>query len=180
MQTNFKVLLSTTLLIIMNGVGNAATVTVPNTFTSGTAAKASEVNANFQALATGINNLAAQSGINFSKPCVTSDLNGTWDFFVVVHGTIPQISQGNIVFNNGVFTSGTFAYVLISNGQIGSSTVTSFTVTGTATCAFTGVMTTSTGAVINFTFAMDATRGNMAGLATSTGLYGSVSGVRVY
>jgi hypothetical protein len=43
-------------LVLLAQASNAPTVTVPNTFTPGTPAKAEDVNANFTALATAINN----------------------------------------------------------------------------------------------------------------------------
>ncbi len=59
--------------------GNQATaqVTVPNTFVAGAAAKASEVNANFQALAAAINSLAARVA-KAEGQVLAADLAGTY------------------------------------------------------------------------------------------------------
>jgi hypothetical protein len=50
-----KQLLGLMLMMMYAGMANAGQVTVPNTFTSGTKARAAEVNANFTALEQGVN-----------------------------------------------------------------------------------------------------------------------------
>jgi hypothetical protein len=59
--------------------GNAlAQTTVPHNFTSGTAARASEVNANFQALVTAIDNLSARVARLEGGPVTDADVVGTY------------------------------------------------------------------------------------------------------
>ncbi len=66
------------LLLALNSTVFAQT-TVPFTFTSGTAAKASEVNADFQALATAIDALSARiNKLDGTTPVTTADLAGTY------------------------------------------------------------------------------------------------------
>jgi len=53
-------------------------VTVPNTFVAGAPAKAADVNANFQALATAINSLNTRVGKLEGGPVTSSDLVGSY------------------------------------------------------------------------------------------------------
>ncbi len=59
-----------TLVIVGISVLTYAAVTIPYTFTSGTTAKSSEVNANFQAIATAMNN----------RTSAISNMAGTWNY----------------------------------------------------------------------------------------------------
>lgn len=74
-----------TVVIIGGGVlAYATTVTIPNTFVSGTTAKASDVNANFTALADAINNRASASLANVA---------GTWNY--TLNGSFIEALSGN-------------------------------------------------------------------------------------
>lgn len=119
-----------------------AQVTVPNTFTAGTPAKASEVNANFTALANAINNLTANSGGTLTAVTGYSDTYGASsavaDRNVWVYRETNS-NTGNIgysvwmLYKNGTVkvdnaTDTTFPYVqafLSVSSDTGGSTVTS-------------------------------------------------------
>lgn len=78
-----------------------ATVTIPNNFTADTTAKASEVNANFQALADAINNRTSATLVGMA---------GTWNY--TRNGSYLNTSSGNTICTY----SGTGTLTLNSNG----------------------------------------------------------------
>jgi len=141
------------LLLVLSGVGLAQT-TVPNTFTAGTAAKASEVNANFQALATAIDNLGSRVS-KLEGTLSTADVAGTYAFASLEVETFTganvnvasslgivhhQNGNGTFTFNaNGTFTfsqttsSSKLTFLLNS----ASATETIETIPGTATGTWT-------------------------------------------
>lgn len=83
--------LATFLFCIFSSSALAQT-TVPHTFTSGSAARASEVNENFQALATAINNLTTRVN-KLEGQLVAGDLAGTYSNFVFGVLATPQPSN---------------------------------------------------------------------------------------
>ena len=69
----------------------AAPVTVPNTFTAGTPAKAADVNANFQALVTAINTLSARvDKLDGTTAITAADVVGTY----TMNGLMVQVFKG--------------------------------------------------------------------------------------
>jgi cytoskeletal protein RodZ len=64
------------LVLLLSGAANAQT-TVPNTFVAGTPAKAADVNADFQALVTAINNLATRVS-KLEGKFTAADIAGTY------------------------------------------------------------------------------------------------------
>lgn len=83
MQKIFSIILLTTV-----SCGVFAQTAVPHTFTAGTAAKASEVNANFQSLATSIDALVSRLDILEGKPSAftVSALSGTYKLLNIYSG----------------------------------------------------------------------------------------------
>jgi len=75
MRTQYLALAIAALTLV--GPHASAQVTVPNTFVAGAAARAADVNANFQALATAINGLAARVAKTEGQ-VVMADLVGTY------------------------------------------------------------------------------------------------------
>lgn len=99
------------LLLALNSTVLAQT-TVPFTFTSGTAAKASEVNADFQALATAIDNLTARVS-KLEGQFTAADVAGTYAFMSleveIGTGLVSMIhhasGNGSVTLNaNGAFS----------------------------------------------------------------------------
>lgn len=102
------------LLLLLSSAVFAET-TVPYTFVSGTAAKASEVNADFAALVTAINNLEAKVTALEAKvvPSTAASLAGTYDVYEVTidvddlgihsglqyYGIAGSAASGTAVFN---------------------------------------------------------------------------------
>lgn len=79
MSISLKTFLSIALLSVAVQGSNAGTVTIPNAFTSGTPAKAADVNANFSALATAVNASAADiSVLQSALASVGLSYKGTW------------------------------------------------------------------------------------------------------
>ncbi len=100
-------------LLTLGTLGNPAIaqVTVPHTFTSGTPAKASEVNAYFQALVTAINSVSDRVA-KLEGTITAADIVGTYQFEnlqvgIDVPSGDPEVIgyHGPIIFNaNGTFT----------------------------------------------------------------------------
>lgn len=120
---------SAVLAVLLAGVCSAASaqVTVPNTFSAGAPARAADVNANFQALATAVNGLAGR----------VARLEG-------------QVTAADLV---GTYTINYFQTEMVGAG--GNSHVASYAAGGTATLAANGVATlspiTEVGHQLNFT-----------------------------
>lgn len=66
----------------VSSVGVMAQVTVPNTFAAGSPARAADVNANFQALATAINGLTTRVN-RLEGGLAAADIPGTYNFSVL-------------------------------------------------------------------------------------------------
>jgi hypothetical protein len=131
------------LLLLLSSAGLAQT-TVPFAFAAGTTAKASEVNADFQALATAIDNLASRVS-KLEGTLSVGDVAGTYNIVAmglevnapsttnssVIHAT----SSGNVTLDaNGTFSwsqSLTDAKLSISLGAPGSTAATTFSSTET-------------------------------------------------
>jgi len=73
-----------------------AQTTVPHTFTAGAAAKASEVNANFAALATGINNLASRVDRLEGGALTNASIAGTYRIFGFQTGLLAGTGPGTV------------------------------------------------------------------------------------
>ena len=85
-------------------------VTVPNSFTSGTPAKASEVNANFQALATAVNNLNARIA-KLEGNITSSDIVGTYKITSLnIENYITTNSSGTLYQKSDYVVSGTAVF----------------------------------------------------------------------
>lgn len=82
-------------MTVLCGVASAQT-TVPNTFTAGTAAKAAEVNANFQALATAINALATRVA-RLDGPPTAAGLAGTYAVNGIQTELVPGSGSGRVI-----------------------------------------------------------------------------------
>ena len=112
-------LLVVTLCVFLSAAVNAQ-VTVPNTFTAGTPAKASEVNANFQALVTAVNSLTARVG-KLEGQVTAADLAGTYS----LHQFQTELG-GGVAQRVATYTSnGTATVTLAANGAVTISSVTS-------------------------------------------------------
>jgi VCBS repeat-containing protein len=114
------------LLSLFGGIVFAQT-TVPNTFTAGTAAKASEVNANFHALATAIDNLESRVS-KLEGTLTAADVAGTYAFAsleaeTITNANVNVASSQGIVHHqssNGTFTfnaNGTFSFSAPNNSS---------------------------------------------------------------
>ncbi len=127
-----------TLVILGISVLAYATVTIPNTFTSGTTAKSSEVNANFTALADAMNNRTSATLANMA---------GTWSytqFGSFLNGS-PSAAPLCTVSHWGTLTlnaNGTFSDVqtTVNNNCVGSGGSSIYLNTGGT---FTGTWTVS-------------------------------------
>lgn len=100
-------LLSTLVLTAATFAAQAQT-SVPNTFTAGTPAKASEVNANFQALVTAINGLNTRVS-KLEGKITSADMIGTY----VLHRLQTELGTGRVA----VYTSGPTTLKLEANGS---------------------------------------------------------------
>lgn len=78
-----------------SSISVSAQVTVPNTFTAGAPAKAAEVNANFQALASAINTLTARVA-KLDGQAVAADLVGTYAVNGIQTGLTPGTGGGHV------------------------------------------------------------------------------------
>lgn len=119
-----------------------ATVTIPNIFTADTTAKASEVNANFQAVADAINNRTSAT---------LAGMAGTWNY--TKNGS--HLNIGDTICT----TSGTGTLTLYSNGTLSDVQDDTYNY-----CQGTGVVT-NTGATYTGTWTVSA---NGAGTLTYT------------
>jgi hypothetical protein len=96
------------LMLLCAAGGTAlAQTTVPHTFTSGTQARASEVNANFQALATAIDNLSARVG-KLEGGTTDADVVGTYSWRALQIGVgwevAPRPADIEAIVYAGTFT----------------------------------------------------------------------------
>src|SRR5258706_4460391 len=112
------------LLSVLSGVAFAQT-TVPNTFTRGTAAKASEVNANFQALATAIDNLGSRVS-KLEGTITATDVAGTYAFASLEAETFTGANV-NVASSVGIIhhQNGNGTFTLNANGTFSFSATTS-------------------------------------------------------
>jgi hypothetical protein len=90
------------------GQSARAQVTVPHVFTPGTPARATEVNENFQALATAINGLAARLSKLEGGPTTDADVVGNYTLSIL------QVGNGEVAVGNGdseaISYDGTFTF----------------------------------------------------------------------
>jgi hypothetical protein len=145
-------------LVALATLGNTAMaqVTVPNTFTSGTPAKASEVNANFQALATAINSLSDRVA-KVEGTITAADVIGTYQFENLQIGIDAPSGETEVIAYHGPFT---------------------FNANGTFTSTFTGALYSKTGPepddgtiTGNWTFANGKVTFTVTGDTSSSTLY---------
>jgi len=139
-------------------LGAQAQVTIPNTFTSGSSVSSSQMNANFGAVATAINNLAARVS-KLEGVITAADIVGTY----TVSGLQVELNQNHIAHytyaGTAVFAAnGNFTLTTTATGQqynTLSETATVFsgsggnTSTDTSTWALIG-STVSIGGVFNY------------------------------
>ncbi|ALT77992.1 hypothetical protein [Paucibacter sp. KCTC 42545] len=102
----------------------SAQVTVPNTFVAGAPAKAADVNANFQALATAINSLNTRVGKLEGGPVTSSDLVGSYTINAI------QTELGGAGINPGKFVSTYVAKGTISFSADGTGKIKGYVETG--------------------------------------------------
>jgi hypothetical protein len=111
---------------LISGITHAGQATVPNTFVAGTAAKAEEVNGNFDALKTEVNdndtritaNAAAISDSAAVKQLVADDVNGTEIGILIA-------ADNEYLFIRS--TKGFLSKVRVPNGRIASNDAAYFT-----------------------------------------------------
>jgi len=107
-------------------IASAATA-VPYTFTSGTAAKSTEVNANFQALATAINTLSTRvDALDGTTQITDADLVGTYTFTAF----FTQVFKG--VQNQGGGGTSGITYDSVATGSVTETITINAGGTGTA------------------------------------------------
>lgn len=100
-----------------------AQVTVPHTFTAGAAARASEVNANFSALATAINDLATRLSAVENPTVTAASVAGTYKYLslgIAVNAT-QAVSNAGILTVRGATWTGTM--VLNAGGTASFTTI---------------------------------------------------------
>lgn len=90
----------------------SAQVTVPNTFVAGAPAKAADVNANFQALATAINSLNTRVGKLEGGTITSSDLVGSYSMNAI------QTELGGADINAGGINPGRYVSTYVAKGTI--------------------------------------------------------------
>jgi hypothetical protein len=108
--------LAALLLFVCAGASSAQT-TVPFTFSAGSAAKASEVNGNFQALVSSLNALATRVA-KLEGQITTADVAGTYTISGLQTGLIPPQTVETIAYSGSVTlaANGTYTAVLLGNG----------------------------------------------------------------
>lgn len=98
-----------------------AATTVPNTFTAGTPAKAADVNANFQALATAIDTLSARvDKLDGTTPVTMADLAGTYVINGLQMGSFKSVSTPQGWIDNYTY-QGTLTLVADGNGTLSNT-----------------------------------------------------------
>lgn len=135
-----------TLVIVGVSVLAYAAVTIPYTFTSGTTAKSSEVNANFQALADAMNNRTSATLANMA---------GTWNYTMNGYGSLPSSTTLCTMSRTGTLTlnaDGTFSdnqadtNTICQNLGVQANPGGTYTGTWSVSAAGSGALTYSSGA----------------------------------
>jgi hypothetical protein len=134
-----------------------AQVAVPNTFAAGTAAKAAEVNANFQALATAVNTLTTRVA-KLEGQVTAADLAGTY----ALHQFQSELGGGGAQRVAVYTNNGTATVTLAANG---TATTTSVTSQGHQLNLPAGTLTAvnTTDPAANLTWTLTAGRVNLFG-----------------
>lgn len=97
------ILLALSLVALSCGV--SAQTSIPNTFAAGTPARAAEVNANFQALATAINTLTTRVAKLEGSGLTAADIAGTYAVTGMQMGLIPSVGTPGAGTNQGLLES---------------------------------------------------------------------------
>jgi hypothetical protein len=110
------------LFICLLSSAASAQVTVPNTFTAGSVARASEVNANFTALATAINDLATRVSALETPTIAAATVPGTYKYLSLDVGATAGMLPGGSGALQVTSAKGSGTYVLNAGGSATLST----------------------------------------------------------
>ena len=173
METNLKVLAFAALFVCVNKAGHADPMAPLTTFTAGTSAKASEVNGNFSAVSTAVND--NDSRITALQTTVTPAGNIV---LVPSTATTGNILKGTAPFIHDFGTHNTFVGVNAGNFTItgGDNTACGFQALANNTTGFSNTASGSFALNANTTGAGNTASGLSALLSNTTGFSNTASG----
>jgi len=171
MSRTFAVLVALVSSIL--GGPASAQVTVPNTFAAGSPARASEVNANFQALATAINNLGARVS-KLEGNIVAADLAGAYTLTRLQ----TELGGGNSAYVAVYTATDNLVLAADGTGTLTSGTPEQGHQLNVVTRVLTPFIGSGGGGVLNFTWTY--ANGKLAAvLGNTTSTFSTVAGGRL-